>query len=420
MAGKPLDDASSDIAVVGMAARFPGVDGIDQMWDLLRQGAEGLTHFQESELRAAGERPNLLSHADYVKVRGVMAGADLFDAGFFDFSPVEAEYTDPQHRIFLEYCCTALQVAGYDPARFAGLIGVYAGAANSSYLQSNVLPHVDCTSTSKCMQLLAGNDKDFLATRVSYKLNLKGPSYTVQSACSTSLVAIHLACQALISGECDLALAGGVTIRVPQARGYLYEEGGLVSKDGHVRPFDASATGTVPGDGVGVVVLKLLHDAITDGDTIHAVVKGTATNNDGSGKANYAAPGKAGQAAVIREALAVSRVPAESIGYVEAQGSATKLGDTLEVAALTEAFRKHTQARGFCALGSVKSNFGALDAAAGVASFLKATLMLQRRAFVPTANYSQPNPAIDFASSPFYVSADYRAWDQGAWPRRAA
>ncbi|WP_307852184.1 SDR family NAD(P)-dependent oxidoreductase [Streptomyces sp. b94] len=410
--------AETDVAIIGMAGRLPGADDLDSFWRLLSEGREGITRFSREELAAAGVPTRLLDDPDYVPAHGIIPDVDLFDTGYFEFTPAEAAITDPQHRILLTAGHTALEHAGYDPARYDGLISVYAGAAINTYLQQQVLPHVDQTTTSRHFAVMVGNDKDFLATRLSYKLDLKGPSYAVQTACSTSLVALHLACQGLVNGECDMALAGGVTVKLPQAKGYLYEEGAILSRDGHVRTFDAEASGTVLGNGVGVLVLKLLRDAIADRDTIHAVIKGTATNNDGSGKVSFAAPGAAGQTAVIREAHTVAGVDPRTIGHVEAHGTATRLGDPVEVSALTRAFRESTADTGFCAIGSVKSNIGHLDAAAGVAGVLKTVLMMKHRTLVPTVNHTTPNPAIDFATGPFKVSTDTTPWT-GQGPLRA-
>ncbi|WP_308290635.1 SDR family NAD(P)-dependent oxidoreductase [Streptomyces cellostaticus] len=418
MSSPEVQAAETDVAIIGMAGRFPGADDLDSFWHLLRDGREGITRFSPEELAAAGVPSRLLTDPAYVPAHGVLPDVDLFDTGYFEFTPAEAAMTDPQHRIMLQTGHAALEHAGYDPARFDGLISVYAGAAINTYLQQHVLPHVDQTTTSNHFAVMVGNDKDYLATRLSYKLDLKGPSYTVQTACSTSLVALHLACQGLINGECDMALAGGVTVKLPQVKGYLYEEGAILSPDGHVRAFDADAGGTVLGNGVGVVVLKPLRDALADRDTIHAVIKGTATNNDGSGKVSFAAPGAAGQCAVIREAHTVSGVDPRSIGHVEAHGTATRLGDPVEVSALTRAFREATADTGFCAIGSVKSNVGHLDAAAGVAGVIKTALMMKHRTLVPTINHHSPNPAVDFATSPFKVSTATTPWT-GDGPLRA-
>ncbi|GAV43017.1 SDR family NAD(P)-dependent oxidoreductase [Streptomyces acidiscabies] len=418
MSSHEIQAAETDVAIIGMAGRFPGADDLDSFWRLLREGREGITRFGREELAAAGVPARLLDDPTYVPAHGIIPDVDLFDTGYFEFTPAEAAITDPQHRVLLTAGHAALEHAGYDPARYDGLISVYVGAAVNTYLQQQVLPNVDQTTTSSHFAVMVGNDKDYLATRLSYKLDLKGPSYAVQTACSTSLVAVHLACQGLVNGECDIALAGGVTVKVPQEKGYLYEEGAILSEDGYVRTFDADASGTVLGNGVGVVVLKPLRDALADRDTVYAVIKGTATNNDGSGKVSFAAPGAAGQAAVIREAHSVSGVDPRSIGYVEAHGTATRLGDPVEVSALTRAFRDTTADTGFCALGSVKSNLGHLDAAAGVAGLIKTALMLKHRTLVPTVNYTTPNPAIDFAAGPFKVSTETVPWT-GDGPLRA-
>ncbi|GAQ53472.1 SDR family NAD(P)-dependent oxidoreductase [Streptomyces acidiscabies] len=418
MSSHEIQAAETDVAIIGMAGRFPGADDLDSFWRLLREGREGITRFGREELAAAGVPARLLDDPTYVPAHGIIPDVDLFDTGYFEFTPAEAAITDPQHRVLLTAGHAALEHAGYDPARYDGLISVYVGAAVNTYLQQQVLPNVDQTTTSSHFAVMVGNDKDYLATRLSYKLDLKGPSYAVQTACSTSLVAVHLACQGLVNGECDIALAGGVTVKVPQEKGYLYEEGAILSEDGHVRTFDADASGTVLGNGVGVVVLKPLRDALADRDTVYAVIKGTATNNDGSGKVSFAAPGAAGQAAVIREAHSVSGVDPRSIGYVEAHGTATRLGDPVEVSALTRAFRDTTADTGFCAIGSVKSNLGHLDAAAGVAGLIKTALMLKHRTLVPTVNYTTPNPAIDFAAGPFKVSTETVPWT-GDGPLRA-
>jgi acyl transferase domain-containing protein/NAD(P)-dependent dehydrogenase (short-subunit alcohol dehydrogenase family)/acyl carrier protein/SAM-dependent methyltransferase/aryl carrier-like protein len=400
----------TEIAIVGMAGRFPGAADLDEFWDLLCAGREGISRFSAEELAAAGIPADVIRDPAYVPVHGILPGVELFDTAFFDLTPAEAELTDPQQRLFLETCHAALENAGYDPSRFPGLISVFGGAAINTYLQQQVLPNVDQTKVSKHFQVMVGNDKDYLATRVSYKLDLKGPSYTVQTACSTSLVAVHLACQGLLNGECDMALAGGVTVKLPQVRGYLHEDGTILSVDGHVRAFDAGASGTVLGNGVGVVVLKLLKDAVADRDAIRAVIKGTAANNDGSLKVSYFAPGKEGQVAVIAEAHTVAGVDPATITYVEAHGTATKLGDSVEIAALSEAFARRTAKKRFCGIGSVKSNIGHLDAAAGIAGMIKTALMLRNRALVPTVSFARSNPDSDLENSPFYVCTELRPW----------
>ena len=410
------------LAVIGIAGRFPGAPNVEIFWDNLKHGVDSISHFQDEELQVTG--PEIRS-PNYVKARGVLAGADLFDAAFFGLQPKEAEFTDPQHRLFLECAWEALEDAGYDSERCPGPVGVYAGCSLNTYLLANL-----CSSRVFIDELLAGhqmgahpsllgNDKDFLATRVSYKLNLRGPSLSVQSACSTSLVAVNQACQGLLSYQCDLALAGGISLSFPQRRGYLYQEGGLASPDGACRAFDASAAGTVFGGGVGIVVLKRLVDAVNDRDHIYAVIKGFALNNDGSSKVSYMAPSVEGQAEVIATAQALAGFSAESIGYVEAHGTGTPLGDPIEIAALTQAFSATTQAKGFCAIGSVKTNVGHLEAAAGVTGLIKTILMLHHKTIPPSLHFERPNPRINFADSPFFVNAELRDWVAGDAPRRA-
>jgi iturin family lipopeptide synthetase A len=410
----------SSIAIISMAGRFPGAKSIEEFWRNLRAGVESVSTFSDEELLAAGVSRADLQDPAYVRAKGMLDDIEMFDGAFFGFNPREAEITDPQHRLFLECAWEALERAGYDTQRYGGRIGVYGGAGISGYLLVNLATNLDLVNSVGIYQTILSNDKDYLSTRVSYKLNLKGPSLTVQTACSTSLVAVHLACQSLLSGECDMALAGGITITLPQKSGYQYQEGGISSPDGHCRPFDARAKGTLGGNGVGIVLLKRLDEALADGDIIHAVIRGSAINNDGSLKVGYTAPGLDGQSEVIVEAQAIAGVSADSISYVEAHGTATALGDPIEVAALSQAFRASTSRSHFCALGSVKSNFGHLDAAAGVAGLIKTVLALKHRELPPTLHYTAPNPEIDFAASPFYVNHELREWErQGETPRRA-
>ncbi|HSF43042.1 MAG TPA: non-ribosomal peptide synthase/polyketide synthase [Thermoanaerobaculia bacterium] len=408
------------VAVIGMSGRFPGAAGLEELWANLRAGIESIATLSDEELLAAGVRPELLAAPGYVKACGALDGIDLFDAGFFGFSPREAETLDPQHRLFLECSWHALENAGYDPRRAPGAVGVFASSQSSRYVL-NLLSRADVLDTVDPWGLAQGLDKDFLPTRVSYELDLKGPSVAVQTACSSSLVAVHFACRALLQGDCDMALAGGVAIQVPHRVGYLWQEGGISSPDGQCRAFEARALGTVPGSGVGVVVLKRLAAALRDGDTIHAVVRGSAVNNDGALKVGYTAPSVEGQADVIAAAQASAGVEPGSVQYVEAHGTATPLGDPVEVAALTRAFRAGTGQTGFCALGSVKTNIGHLDTAAGIAGFLKAVLALENRQIPPSLHFEQPNPKIDFAASPFYVNARLSDWaaPEGGGSRRA-
>jgi acyl transferase domain-containing protein len=408
------------IAIVGMAGRFPGASTLRQLWENLRGGVESITFFSDEELLASGVDPELLRHESYVRAKGILDGVEGFDAAFFGFTPREAELMDPQHRVLLECAWEALEGAGYDPQGLGGRTAVYVGSGTSSYLISNLLPNREALEKTGIFQALLSNDRDFLATRISYKLDLRGPSILVQTACSTSLTAVHLACQSLLSGEADMALAGGVSISVPVKDGYLHQEGGIASPDGHCRTFDARAGGSVAGDGAGIVVLKRLADALEDGDRIHAVIRGSAANNDGSGKVGYTAPSIEGQAEVITEALLMAGVEPESIGYVEAHGSGTALGDPVEMTALTQAFRgAGTDAAGFCAVGSIKSNLGHCNTAAGVAGLIKTVLTLENGEIPPSLHYEQPNPGIDFAGSPFFVNASLRPWPAGGAPRRA-
>ena len=313
----------SDIAIIGMSCRFPGAEDYDAFWQNLRDGVESISFFSDEEVLAAGVDPALVSHPDYVKAGGVLSDIDHFDASFFAYSPREAALMDPQHRLFLEEAWKALEDAGYDPST-SGSIGVFAGGSMSSYLLNNLAPNRQLLKSVNGYQVMIGNDKDFLPTRVSYKLNLKGPSVNVQTACSTSLVAVHMACQSLLNGECDIALAGGATVQVPQKEGHLYQQGMILSPDGHCRAFDARAEGTISGSGIGIVVLKWLKDALADGDYIHAVIKGSAINNDGSLKVGYTAPSIDGQTQVISEAHAVAGVSADTISYIEAHATGTK------------------------------------------------------------------------------------------------
>ena len=414
------EDATPDIAIVGLAARFPGAADAARFWENLRDGVESIAALTDEELLAAGVDPAHLADPRYVRAKGVLAGADRFDAGFFGFTPREAEAMDPQHRVFLECAWEALEDAGCDPSRFAGRIGVWAGAGVSSYLIANLLPASERLEGLGGLQVLVLNDRDFLATRASFALDLRGPSAVVQTACSTSLYAAHLACQSLLAGECDLALAGGVAVSVPLAAGYLYEPGSVLSPDGHCRAFDARAAGSVEGNGCGIVVLRRLGDALAAGDRIYAVIRGTAVNNDGASKVGFTAPSVAGQTEVISESLMMADVPPETIGYVEAHGSGTPLGDPIEIAALTQAFRAAgAEGAGFCAVGSAKTAIGHCNTAAGAAGLIKTALALAHRTIPPSLHFETPNPEIDLAASPFYVPTAARPWEAAGAPRRA-
>ena len=413
-------DVRSDVAIVGMAGRFPGASDLDTFWQNLRGGVESRTIFSDEELLAKGIPAAALRNPKYIRSGFVLDDIDLFDAAFFGINPREAELLDPQHRLFLECAWEALEHAGYDADTFPGSIGVFGGATLGSYLTANILRNSEVVQSVGGRQAVFGSVPDYMVTRVAYKLNLRGPAFFVQSACSTSLVAVHLAAQSLANHECDMVLAGGVSVTVPDRLGYMYEEGGMLSPDGVVRTFDADARGTIFGSGVGIIVLKRLDDAINDGDTIHAVIKGAAANNDGSLKVGFTAPGVVGQSRVVAEALDAAGVPAESINYVEAHGTGTELGDPIEIAALTRAFRASTDERGFCAVGSIKPNIGHLDAAAGVSSLIKTVLALKHRLIPPTINFERPNGKIEFDDSPFFVNTELTPWERknGA-PRRA-
>ncbi|MDB6109200.1 MAG: amino acid adenylation protein [Pedosphaera sp.] len=408
-----------EIAVIGLAGRFPGAANVDEFWRNLCQGVEAIRSFTPEELAASGIDPSVLKDPAYVNAGVVLEEADAFDAAFFGYPPREAELMEPQHRLFLECAWTALEHAGYDSEEYEGLIGVYGGVARNNYLLDHLLPHHELLASVGLHQLLIANEKDFPATRASFKLNLRGPSLNVQTACSSSGVAIHLACQGLLGGECDLALAGAACVRVPLLGGYFYKDGGIQSPDGRCRAFDAQARGTVIGSGVAMLVLKRLSDALRDGDCVHAVIKGTAINNDGADKVGFTAPGVEGQARAIAEAQAMAGIDAGTISYVEAHGTGTSLGDPIEIAALTRAFRRTTNRKGFCAIGSLKTNIGHLDAGAGVAGVVKAVLALRHGQLPASLNFEKPNPEIDFANSPFYVNTKLVEWSSGDTPRRA-
>jgi phthiocerol/phenolphthiocerol synthesis type-I polyketide synthase E len=392
----------NSVAVIGMACRYPQARDVGQFWANLRAGVDAITHFDRDDLVARGVE--LARQPDFVPAKGCMAGSDNFDWTFFGYSRAEASGIDPQQRVFLECASAAIDDAGIDPAQFPGWIGVYAGA--------DVVAASTDAGQSELAQVI-GREKDFLATRVAYKLGLRGPAVTVQTACSTSLTATHMAVKSLLGYECDAALAGGVTVTAKGEWGYLYEQGGILSPDGHCRPFDENAGGTVPSEGVGVVVLKRLEDALRDGDQIAAVILGSAINNDGADKMGYTAPSITGQSEVINYAQQTAGIDPADIDYVEAHGTATRMGDPVEVQALTDVFRTSTEATGWCLLGAVKSNIGHTGAAAGVAGLIKTVLMVQRREVVPTLHFGSPNPLLDIDSTPFKVCAS-----AGPWPDR--
>jgi phthiocerol/phenolphthiocerol synthesis type-I polyketide synthase E len=407
-----------EIAVVGMAGRFPGARNVDDYWRNLCAGQETISFFSREELAQAGVPCAVLSDPSYVRARGVLGDVECFDASFFDISPKEAEVTDPQHRLFLECAWEALEDAGYDSERYPGSIGVYGGAYTNTY-RLNLYSNPAALAAVGDLQVLIGNESDYLTTRVSYKLRLRGPSVAVQTACSTSLVAVHMAGQALLSGECDIALAGGVTVRAQEKTGYVFQPEGNYSPDGHCRAFDAKARGAVSSNGVGIVVLKRLEDALADRDNIRAIIRGSAINNDASTKVGYTAPSVEGQSNAIIAAHAMADVRPETIGYIETHGSGTAFGDPVEIEALTRAFRASTNCKRFCAIGSVKTNIGHVHTAAGVAGLIKTILALEHKSIPPSLYFETPNPRIDFDNSPFYVITALCPWHADGYPRRA-
>jgi len=409
---------SDAIAVIGMSLRFPGADTVDAFWNNLKNGVESIRFFTPEELDPSIPA-DVTSDPNYVAARGIINDAKGFDAAFFQMNPNVAKVTDPQQRVLLELAWNALEHAGHSPSRYDGLIGVFAGMGNSTYYLNNVLPNADAVRRVGPLQAMTQNEKDYIATRIAYELNLKGLAVSVHTACSTSLTAIAQACNSLWNRECDMVLAGGAAITSPIHSGQRYEEGAIYSNDGHTRTFDAGARGTVFSDGAGLVVLKRYEDALADGDTIYALVKGAALNNDGSDKGSFTAPSVEGQAAVISMAQAMAGVDASKISYVETHGTATPIGDPIEIEGLTKAFREHTEANQYCAIGSVKTNFGHLTAAAGVAGFIKTVLALHHKTIPPNLFYSAANPQIDFANTPFYVNDKLNNWETNLLPRRA-
>ncbi len=408
-----------ELAIIGMAGRFPGAKNIAEFWQNLKDGVESISFFTPEELQSQGVDRTIFADRAYVPAKAILADVEHFDAAYFDYNPREAEMLDPQHRILLECSVEAFEDAGYNPEQIPGRTGVYVGVSGATYRAVNLASRPDLINRIGAYQVEIGNRSDFAPTMISFKLNLKGPSLNIQTACSTSLVAVHTACQSLLNGECDMAIAGGASISFPHREGYLYQEEGIMSPDGHCRAFDESARGTVAGEGAGVVLLKRLVEALADGDTIHAVIKSSAVNNDGSLKVGFTAPSLDGQAEVISEALALAGVDAESITYVETHGTGTPLGDPVEIGALTQAYRASTQKRGFCAIGSLKTNIGHLDAAAGIAGLIKTTLALTHQQIPPSLHYKTANPKIDFENSPFLVNTGLRDWNTGVRPRRA-
>ena len=419
-----------DIAIIGMACRFPGANNLEEFWHNLCNGVESISFFKDAEILLSGVEPELLTNPDYVKASPIIDNTECFDAEFWGYSPKEAQLLDPQQRLFLECAWESLEDAGYNPLQYEGDIALYGGAATNTYLLNHIYPHRHSLDERDSLQTInlssmggfqvtTANDKDYLTTRTSYKLNLTGSSVNVQTACSTSLVAVHLACQSILNSECDMALAGGVSVQTPQKMGYLYQDGMILSPDGHCRAFDAEAAGTIFGSGAGMVVLKALDRAVADRDRIYGIIKGSAVNNDGGTKVGYLAPNVAGQASVIAEALAVANINPDTISYIEAHGTGTKLGDPIEVAALTQALGANTNNTGYCALGSVKTNVGHLQIASGIVGLIKTTLALYHRQIPPSLHFKNPNPQIDLVNSPFFVNTELRQWQCNSYPRRA-
>lgn len=415
-----LAQDQDSIAIIGMAARLPGAADLDAFWRNLRDGVDSIVSFTEAELLAAGLDLETIRHPDFIATKGFLAGADLFDAGFFGLSPREAALIDPQHRLMMECAWEAMEHAGYHAETYDGRVAIYTSTGMNTYLPLNIMSNPGLAEKVGGFQLSIFNDKDFVPTRIAYAMNTTGPGVDIGTACSSSLVSVHIACQGLLTYQADMALVGGVTLHLPQVSGHIHEPGSAYSPDGRCRPFDATTSGLVDGNGTAAIVLKRLADAIADGDTIHAVIKGTAINNDGSMKLGYAAPSIEGQAAVIMEAHAVAGCPPDTITYVEAHGTATPLGDPVEVTALTRAFRVGTAEKGFCGLGAVKSNIGHVDKAAGLAGLIKTVLALKHGMIPPTLHFRAPNPKLNLPETPFYVVDRLLPWQrQGDLPRRA-
>lgn len=398
------------IAIIGMSGSFPGAENTDALWDLIKEGKEGFCFLGEKELARSGINPEKSYQNSFVPVTANMPNLDCFDANFFGYSPKEAQWMDPQHRKFLEHSWAALEDAGYDPNKTEQLISIYAGSSLNTYLLHNLYPNCKNLDCEDLQQAIFGNGQDYITTRSSYHLNLKGPSVAIQTACSTSLSAIHEACQSLLTFQSDMALAGGVSLKFPHNRGYLYQKDGILSPDGHCRVFDEKAQGTVFANGIGVILLKRLDDALEDHDHIYAVILASSMNNDGTDKVGYMAPSVEGQAKVIAQAHASANIPPETISYIEAHGTGTSIGDPIEVAALTKAFKLKTQKKGFCSLGSLKSNIGHLDVAAGVAGIIKVILAMQNREIPPCINFSKANPKMDLTNSPFCIHKKTQKW----------
>ena len=407
------------IAIVGIAVRMPGAADVRQFWENLKTGKESISLFSKDEMLEAGVSAEMIDLPNYVAAKGILDGVESFDANFFGIAPREAELMDPQHRVLMECSWAAMEDAGYVPAQYPGRIAVFTSAGMNTYLPVNLMSNPDLLEQVGGFELSIYNDKDFVPTRIAYSMNIKGPAIDIGTACSSSLVSTHLACQHLLTYQSDMALVGGITIHLPQKVGHLHEAGSAYSPDRHCRPFDATQSGLIDGNGAAVIIVKRLEDALNDGDKIHALIRGSAINNDGSDKVGYAAPSVNGQAEAILEALAVAEVEADSISYVEAHGTSTPLGDPIELAALTQAFRTGTDRTGFCGVGSVKSNIGHVDKAAGLAGLIKTTLALEHELLPPSLNWKAPNPKLQIEKTPFYVVHQPKPWPRTAQPRRA-
>lgn len=410
--------AHDPIAIVGMSGRFPGADNPEQLWRNLLNGIESISHFTPEEL-GPGIDESLRNDPNYIRARGLIADADLFDAAYFGIGPLEAKVIDPQQRVFLELAHHALENAGYDPERFGGRIGIFAGSGDNHYYTSNLLTHPDLLAMAGKLAVEYGNEKDYIALRAAYLLDLRGPAISLNTACSTTLLAVDHAVRSLRERECDMALAGGIDITIPQKSGFLFQEGGVFAKDGHCRPFDADATGTMFCDGAGIVVLKRLSDALADGDTIYCLVRGSGKNNNGSRPASFLAPSMEGQAEVIAIAQADANVPVETIRYIEAHGTGTPVGDPIELEALCKVFEQKTDKKHFCHIGSIKGNIGHPTNAAGIVGLMKAALVLHHGVIPPTLHYKTPNPRTDLSNSPFMIADKLTPFPRTEEVRRA-
>lgn len=416
MADTPIQDALEGVAIIGMSGRFPGAKNINEFWERLKGGKECITYFSKEDARACGIDEESINDPNYVFAGGILEDIELFDAGFFSLNPKEAENLDPQQRLFLECSYEALEDAGYSCNQYDYPIGVYAGSNMSYYFLYHLFNKLGVKDD---LAIAVGNDKDYMATRASYEFNLKGPSINIQTACSTSMTAVAMAYEGLLNYHCDMAVAGGAGIKLPQKSGYLYQTGFIGSPDGHTRPFDADAYGTVFTSAVGVVLLKRVEDALRDGDHIYAVIKGMAVNNDGSTKVGFTAPSREGEAEVIAAAQNLAGVHPEDISYIEAHGTGTALGDPIEISALTKVFEQFTNKKSYCAIGSVKSNIGHAISGAGISGMIKTVLALKHKQIPPSINFSIPNPKIDFENSPFYINTRLCDWETGEKPRTA-